>query len=190
MRNSSPLRHTEKHVGTKTMSAQVGESHASTVKRLSKSPTVANCQSHNARRSTPRNNRVRRETACGPARPPHTSQVNMFSRAANFNCHDMLRTSLSSDTHTPLVSNTTDCACPMPTAPPLPRQRGNTLSAAHEFASDGESNVEPRSLLSQLALNDLGIGKATRQLKHIQLDSQEMDKADVSVNSRNWESAN
>ena len=78
----------------------------------------------------------------------------------------------------------------MPTAPPLPRQRGNTLSAAHEFASDGESNVEPRSLLSQLALNDLGIGKATRQLKHIQLDSQEMDKADVSVNSRNWESAN
>ena len=64
------------------MSAQVEEtfSHASTMKRRSKSPTVANCQSQT--RSTPRNNRIRREAACGPARPPHTSQKNMFSRAA------------------------------------------------------------------------------------------------------------
>ena len=85
----------------------------------------------------------------------------MFSRAANFNCHDMLRTSLSSDTQTPLVRNTADCACSMPTAPQLAPQRGNTSSATNEFASDGESNVEP-------ALNDLGIGKATRHLKHAQ----------------------
>ena len=47
LRNSSQLRHTEKHDGkphrgTKTMSAQYGEtcSHASTMKRLSKSPTA------------------------------------------------------------------------------------------------------------------------------------------------------
>ena len=129
LRNSSRL-HTEKHDGkphrgTKTMSAQVGESHASTVKRLSKSPT-RQLPSHNARRSTPRNNRIRREAACGPTRPQHTSQKNMFSRAANFNYHDMLRTSLSSDTQTPLVSNTADYACPMPTAPPL--ERGNAAT--------------------------------------------------------------
>ena len=174
------------------MSAQVGEtwSHASTMKRQSKSPTVANCQSHNARRSTPRNNRIRREAACDPTRPQHTSQKNMFSRAANFNCHDMLRTSLSSDTQTPLVSNTADNACPVPTAPPLARQRGNTLSAANEFASDGESNVESRSPRWQLALNDLGIGKATRHLEHVQRDFQETDKGDVSVSGRTWESVN
>ena len=109
----------------------------------------------NTIRSSPRNNRIRREAACGPTRPHHTPQKNMFSRATNFNCHDMLRTSLSSDTQTPLVSSTTDYAWPTPTAPPLPRQRGNTSSAAHEFASERESNVEPRSLLSQLAWNDL-----------------------------------
>ena len=109
------------------------------MKRLSKSPTVANCKSHNARRSTPRNNRIRREAVCGPTRPQHTSQKNMSSRAVNFNCHDTLRTSLSSNTQPPLVSNTADHAWPMPTAPPIVRQRGNTLSAAHEFASDGES---------------------------------------------------
>ena len=168
------------------MSAQVG------IARFHRETPVqvANCQSHNARRSTPRNNRIRRETAYGPTRSPHTSQQNMFSRAANFNCHDMLRTSLSSDTQTPLVNNTADHACPMPTAPPLARQRGNTLSAANEFASDGESNVESRSPRWQLALNDLGIGKATRNLKHIQRDSWEMDKADVSVSGRTWESAN
>ena len=150
LRNSSPL-HTEKHDGkphrgTKTMSAQVGESHASTVKRLSKSPAVATCQLHNARRNTPRNNRIRRGAACGPTRPQHTSQKNMFSRAANFNYHDMLRTSLSSDTHTPLVSNTADHACPMPPAPPLARRRGNTSSAANEIASDGESKMESQLL--------------------------------------------
>ena len=40
------------------------------------------------------------------------------------------------------------------------------------------------------ALNDLEIGKATRRLKHVQRDSEEMDKADVSVSGRTWESAN
>ena len=78
----------------------------------------------------------------------------------------------------------------MPTAPPLARQRGNTSSAANEFASDVESKVESQSAQSQLALNDLGIGTATRHLKHVQRDSWEMDKADVSVSGRTWESAN
>ena len=40
------------------------------------------------------------------------------------------------------------------------------------------------------ALNDLEIGKATRRLKHVQRDSEEMDEADVSVGGRTWESAN
>ena len=65
------------------MSVQIGESHLlRTVKLLSKSPTVANCQSHNTIRSSPRNNRIRREAACDPTRPHHTSQKNMFPRAS------------------------------------------------------------------------------------------------------------
>ena len=40
------------------------------------------------------------------------------------------------------------------------------------------------------SVNDLEIGKATRPLKHIQRDSQEMDKADVSESAGTWESAN
>ena len=138
------------------------------MKRLSKSPTANHTTQDEARLAT---TAFAEKLPCGPTRPQHTSQKNMFSRAANFNCHDMLRTSLSSDTQTPLVSNTADHACPMPTAPPLARQRGNTLSAANEFASDGESNVESQSLQLQIALNDLGIGKATRHLEHVQRDS-------------------
>ena len=150
LRNSSRL-HTEKHDGkphrgTKTMSAQVGESHGSTMNRLSKSPTANH--KREARLVTAA---FAEKLPCGPTRPPHTSQKNMFPRAANFNCHDMLRTSLSSDTQPPLVRNSPDHACPMPTAPPLARQRGNTLSAANEFASDGESNVESQSPQSQLS---------------------------------------
>ena len=150
LRNFSRL-HSEKHAGkphrgTKTMSAQVGESHGSTMNRLSKSPTANH--KREARLVTAA---FAEKLPCDPTRPQHTSQKNMFSRAANFNCHDMLRTSLSSDTQTPLVSNTADNACPVPTAPPLARQRGNTSSAASEFASDGESNVESQSPQSQLS---------------------------------------
>ena len=162
LRNSSRL-HTEKHDGkphrgTKTMSAQYGEtcSHASTMKRLSKSPTATQRKTKHA------SQQPHSQRSC--LRSYTTATHITEEHAANFNCHDMLRTSLSSDTQTPLVSNTADHACPMPTAPPLARQRGNTSSAANEFASDGESKMESESLQSQLALNDLGIGKATRHL--------------------------
>ena len=97
LRNFSQL-HSETHAGkphrgTKTMSAQVGESHGSTTNRLSKSPTANH--KREARLVTAA---FAEKLPCGPTRPPHTSQKNMFPRAANFNCHDMLRTSLSSDT--------------------------------------------------------------------------------------------
>ena len=148
--STSQLKNTtgKPHRGTKTMSAQVGESHASTVKRLSKSLTANYTTQDETRLATIA---FAEKLPCDPTRPPHTSQKNMFSRAANFNCHDMQHTSLSSDTQTPLISNTADHACPMPTAPPLARQRGNTSSAANEFASDGESKVESQSPQSQLS---------------------------------------
>ena len=96
-------KHRKPHRGTKTMSAQVGESHASTVKRLSKSPTA----NYTTRRSTPTTIAFT-EKLPAVLHDRHTSQKNMFSRAANFNCHDMQRTSLSSDTQTPLVTNCSD----------------------------------------------------------------------------------
>ena len=77
----------------------------------------------------------------------------------------------------------------MPTAPPL--ERGNAATRRVQPASSHPTanrtwNLNP----PQSQLSYLGIGKATRHLKHVHRNSQEMDKADVSVRGRTWESAN
>ena len=133
----------ENHIAARKRCRHKLGSHASTVKRLSKSPTANHTTQDEARLATiafaeklpavPRDHNTHHKKTCSRAQP-------------NFSCHEMLRTSLSSDTRTPLVRNTADNACPMPTAPP--RQRGNTSSAANEFASDGESKMESQSLVA------------------------------------------
>ena len=135
------------------MSAQYGEtcSHASTMKRLSKSPTVATCQLHNARRNTlatPHSQRscLRSHTHITKEHVLTRSQLQLSRHAAHFPVID---------THTPLVRNTADHACPCQL---LHHWHSNAATRRVQPTNShptANQNVESRSAQWQLALNDL-----------------------------------
>ena len=190
LRNFSRL-HIEKHVGkphrgTKTMSAQVGESHASTVKRLSKSPTANHTTQDETRLATTafaeklpavlHDRNTHHKRTCSHAQPTSTVTTCYALPCHRTHKHHLLAT-----------PPTTPVPCQL-----LRHWHGNAATRRVQPTNSHPTANRTWNLNPTVAtfVNDLGIGKATRHLKHVQRVSQELDKADVSVSGRTWESAN